>query len=370
MNQPRLIHPDLVIRLTAVAEYKGSDLHFKGHQTLVRVDGELRGLDVAPVGAVEAMEMICSSMSAETERGFRDTREADYAIVVPGVGRFRANAFFERGMPGLVARLVKAEPVPLESLNAPPVISTLSLEERGLILVTGPTGSGKTTLLGGMIDLINRNRACHILTIEDPIEIMHTDHRSTITQREVHTDTTSFATALRGAMRQDPDVILIGEMRDTETVRAAVSAAETGHLVLATLHSTNATESIARIVDFFPVEEQQQVRIALAESLKGVVCQRLVAASDGIGRVPAMEILVNTENIAACIVDAGRTHEIEDFVANGEMHGMQTFDQHLVTLVLGEAITITAAKRYATDPHDMGLLLKRAGLDPAKVDAA
>lgn len=355
----------------ALVDHKGSDLHLKASSPpRIRLSGVLTPLDHPSLTPQQVEEWVLETMDADARRRFVDTHEADYSISLPGLGRFRANAFRARGSAALVCRKVADSPLTLEQLGVPPVISDLALHERGMVLVTGPTGSGKTTTLGGMVDLINVTRPVHVLTIEDPIEILHTDKRASVNQRELRLDTADFSAALRAAMRQDPDVILIGEMRDVETVRAAASAAETGHFVMSTLHTTDAAETINRIIDFFPPSEQKQIRLALAASLRGIVCQRLVPRADGTGRVCAMEVLVNTSRIAEAIADPEKTHSIVDIVAEGRHHGMQTFDQHLVDLVMSGQVTVSAAKAASTNPHDLAVQLKRAGLSPQVVDAA
>jgi len=242
------------------------------------------------------------------------------------------------------------------------VITQLALEPRGLVLVTGPTGSGKTTTLAGMVDHINTHRECHIVTIEDPIEVLHRDSLSMINQREVRLDTEDFAVALRAAMRQDPDVILVGEMRDVETVKAALSASETGHFVMSTLHTTNAQETVARIIDFFPPHEQKQVRLALAGALRGIICQRLVPRADGQGRCVAMEIAVNTGRVADAIADPDKTSTLTELITEGGFYGMQTFDQHLTVLIRDGVITLDDAMSASSNPHDLTVELRRLGL--------
>jgi len=260
------------------------------------------------------------------------------------------------------------EPLSLAALGLPEIIHRLALEPRGLVLVTGPTGSGKTTTLAAMVDAVNEARAVHVLTLEDPIEVLHHDKLAVVNQREVGTDTRDWATALRAAMRQDPDVILIGEMRDPDTVRAALAAAETGHFVMSTLHTTDARETVNRIIDFFPQHEQKQVRLSMAASLKGIVCQRLMRRADGEGRVVVMEVAVNTPRLAEAIAVPDKTDTIEDIVAGGAFSGMRTFDQHLLELVLDGTVSVAAARVAASRSHDFSVMLKRAGVDPALVD--
>jgi twitching motility protein PilT len=356
--------------LQAVVVNNGSDLHLKaGSPPKVRISGSLVPLQVDPLTPEGTWDLIRETMPPDVEAQFTATNEADYALHVPGIGRFRVNAFRARGTTGCVLRLVGEEPATLEALGLPPVIRQLSLEPRGLVLVTGPTGSGKTTTLAAMVDVVNENRAVHVLTIEDPIEVIHRDKLASVNQRELGTDTADWATALRAAMRQDPDVILIGEMRDADTVKAALSAAETGHFVMSTLHTTDAKETVNRIIDFFPPHEQKQVRLGLAASLRGIVCQRLVSRADGVGRTVAMEIAVNTPRLEEAVADPDKTDTIQDIIAAGGYSGMQTFDQHLLQLVLDGTVAVGAARLVSSNPHDFAVMLKRAGLNPTLVDA-
>ncbi len=349
--------------LRALVELRGSDLHVKvGSPARVRIDGRLRKLQGGPLTPEDTSAIADEVMRPDLLEEFRHTHEADFAYSLAGVGRFRVNAFQARGSTGLVFRRVSVGAIPLVDLSVPDVISALALEPRGLVLVTGPTGSGKTTTLAGMVDHINTHRECHIVTIEDPIEVMHRDAMSMINQREVRLDTADFAVAMRAAMRQDPDVILVGEMRDPETVKAALSASETGHFVMSTLHTTDAQETVARIIDFFPPHEQKQVRLALAGSLRGIICQRLVPRADGEGRCVVMEIAVNTGRIADAIVDPDKTSTLPQLIAEGGYYGMQTFDQHLVSFIRDGVITLEAAMAASTSPHDLTVELRRLGL--------
>ncbi len=356
--------------LQAVVVNHGSDLHLKvGGPPRIRISGSLVPLQTDPLTASGVEALVRETMPTDVEVAFDATHEADYALSVPGIGRFRVNAFRSRGAVGCVMRLVGDEPRTLADLALPDVIRSLALEPRGLVLVTGPTGSGKTTTLAAMVDAVNEARPVHILTIEDPIEVIHRDKVASVSQRELGTDTADWGVALRAAMRQDPDVILIGEMRDADTVRAALSAAETGHFVMSTLHTTDAKETVNRVIDFFAPHEQKQVRLALAGSLRGIVCQRLVPRADGQGRAVAMEIAVNTPRLAEAIADPDRTDTIADIVGDGGYSGMQTFDQHLVRLVLDGTVSVPDAKLVSSNTHDFTVMLKRAGVDPALVDA-
>jgi twitching motility protein PilT len=350
--------------LQFVVDKGGSDLHLKaGGPAYVRIDGDLKPIQaLPPLSPADTEKFAFSMMDDRTTREFMERNEADFAYAVPGAGRFRVNAFRQRGSVGAVLRRVLPGTPDFESLGLPPAVRKLSEEHRGLVLVTGPTGSGKTTTTAAMIGHINRNRRCHVVTIEDPIEVMHRDELSIVDQREVGVDTQSFATALKGVARQDPDVIFIGEMRDLETVTAALQAAETGHLVISTLHTTDARETVNRIVDMYPAEQQNQARLSLANSLKGIVCQRLAPRATGEGRVAVIECLVMTTRIYDFVVDPAQTEMIEEAIAEGQYYGMQTFDQHLLQLYKDDEVTLRDALATATNPHDFRVALRAAGL--------
>jgi len=349
--------------LHALASTGGSDLHVKvGSAPRVRVDGRLRKLQVPDLRPKDTEHMVAEVLPEDLVDTFRLTHEADFAYSLSGVGRFRVNAFQARGTFGLVFRRVSVGAQSLAELGLPEVVGELALEPRGLVLVTGPTGSGKTTTLASMVDLINTYREVNIVTIEDPIEILHHDKKAIVSQREIRQDTADFTVALRAAMRQDPDVILVGEMRDVETVRAALSAAETGHLVLSTLHTIDAAETVNRIVDFFPPHEQHQIRVALSQSLRGVVSQRLVRKADGNGRQAAVEVLVNTGRTAEAILDPSTAPPMLDLIREGEYYKMQTFDQHLFALIRDDVVTYEEACTVATNPQDLTVELRAAGL--------
>jgi twitching motility protein PilT len=354
--------------LVHLVEVGGSDLHAKaGGPAYVRVDGDLQPVEHLPRLSPADTTHFATEMMDErmVKQFFVERREADFAYAIPGVGRFRVNAFRQRGSVGIVCRRVLPASQDFASLGMPTAVRKMAEEHRGLVLVTGPTGSGKTTTCAAMIGHINVNRRCHIVTLEDPIEVMHRDVNAIIDQREIGVDTEDFVTGMKAVARQDPDVIFIGEMRDTETVTAALQAAETGHFVLSTLHTTDARETINRIVDMFPKEQQNQARLSLANSLKGIVCQRLVPRAVGDGRIAVVEALVMTTRIYEFVLDPDQLPQIEDAIAEGGYYGMQTFDQHLLRLYTDGEVTLRAALSAATNPHDFQVALRAAGLATA-----
>ncbi|HYP54670.1 MAG TPA: type IV pilus twitching motility protein PilT [Pyrinomonadaceae bacterium] len=366
--------PNKIDELLRVATNVGaSDLHLKaGSPPFMRYGGELRPVMDAPrLTQEDTLDMAFSMMSNRQKQRFKEANEVDIAHGVPGLGRFRCNIFQQRGTVGMVLRVIPDSVRSVTELGLPPVVERICDEQRGLILVTGTTGSGKSTTLASMIDRVNASRGGHIITIEDPIEFLHRDKKSFITQREVDVDTRSFAEALRGALRQDPDVILVGEMRDFETIETALTAAETGHLVLSTLHTLDATETITRIVTSFPPHQQKSVRLQLAGILKAVISMRLVRSSRGSGRVPACEVMVSTGLIRDYIVNEEKTSLIRDAIAAGtSQYGMQTFDQSLFNLYQSGLIQIEEALRGASNPDEFRLRVSgiRSSSDQAKED--
>jgi twitching motility protein PilT len=335
-----------------------SDLHLKvGSFPMARVHGHL-----APVSTEKQLdhedlvEMAASIMTTAQRQKFKDSQEVDLAYSVPGLGRFRCNVFQQRGTIGMVLRVIPVKVMNLDELGLPQVLKKIAAEERGLVLVTGTTGSGKSTSLAAMIDYINVHRTAHIITIEDPIEYLHRDQQCIINQREIGVDTRSFAYALRSALRQDPDVILVGEMRDMETIETAMHAAETGHLVFSTLHTLDATETINRIISVFPPHQQKQIRLQLASVLKAAIAQRLIPTKDGASRVPGVEVLVATPFVKDCIVDKDKTHLIAGAIAQGtSQYGMQTFDQSIFSLFQADQISYDEALRWATNVDEFKL---------------
>ena len=363
---------DVDAALLRVIEMEGSDLHLKvPSRPVIRCHGKLEPIEASEPLTPEDTESTLFRMLTDESKldSFRAEREVDFSYSLTGVARFRVNAFVQRGSVSLVARAIPFEVKTVEELLLPPVISEIADEERGLILVTGTTGSGKSTTLASMIEHINTRYAKHIVTIEDPVEFLHSDKRSIINQREVGEDTTSFARALRRVLRQDPDVILVGEMRDEETVRTALSAAETGHLVLSTVHTVDASESVNRIIDFFPQAEQRQARAMLAGTLKSVISQRLVPTPDRNGRVASCEILRMTGRVRDMIMDSTETGRLPEAVAEGGYYGMQTFDQALMHHVQAGRVSMDDALKAATHPHDFKLLVSSDGQRHTSVES-
>jgi twitching motility protein PilT len=345
--------------LRFAVERGSSDLHLKvGNVPFIRVDGALIPTEFDVLTPADAEAFAETLMSDHKKREFEETSEADLGTTLTGVGRFRVNVFRQRGVVGLAIRRVRSEVPTFDELRLPPVMETLADSPRGLVLITGPTGTGKTTTIASMIGHINRSRRAHIVTIEDPIEVVHDDILSIVQQREIGIDTDSYANALKHVIRQDPDVIFVGEIRDGDSALSAIQAAETGHLVISTLHTIDCMETINRILDLFPPHQQKEVRTSFAGSLRGIVSQRLVGKADGKGRVPAIEVLVNTGRVFDRIVDANLTDQIVDVISEGEFYGMQSFDQSLVKLVKEGLVTEDDARRSATNPHDFDLQLR------------
>jgi twitching motility protein PilT len=354
---------DIDSALRTLIERDGSDLHVKvGVPPTARLFGDLAPLEgYQPLKPEDTEKAFQDMAEVRSMTEFEECGEADFSYSIKGLSRFRVNAFKQRGSISIVCRAIPFDIRSVEDLGLPPVVTKLAEEQRGIVLVTGTTGSGKSTTLAAMIDHINRNRTDHIVTLEDPIEYLHPDKNSIVNQREVGSDTESFARAMRRVLRQDPDVILIGEMRDEETVRTALSAAETGHLVLSTVHTLDATETINRIVDFFEPHQQHQARVMLAATLRGAIAQRLVPDVTGDGRVPASEIMVVTGRVQDLIMNPEETGKITEVIAEGEYYGMRTFDQSLLQYVMEGKIAEDVAMEYASSPHDFKLMLSAGG---------
>ena len=341
-------------------ELEASDLHMKpGVPPTARVHGSLTPLEFAPPTPKEMSQLVEHILTPAQREVFETTREVDFAFGVPGLARFRANFYVQRGSVAMVFRHVPVEIRPLKELGLPDVVRELALQTRGLVLVTGNVGSGKSTTLAGMIDVINSEKAENVLTIEDPIEFLHRDKQSLINQREVGTDTASFMEALRHILRQDPDVILIGEIRDYETMKTALTAGDTGHLVFSTLHTVDAMQTIQRIISFFPPHQHQEIRFLLANTLRGIICQRLIPAIHGDGRVPATEVMINTSTIREYIRDPEQTHLIKDAIVEGYVsYGMQSFDQSLMAHFKAGKISLEEALRASSNAHEFSLRVK------------
>jgi len=350
--------------LRACVENEGSDLHIKADSPpLIRIHGDLLPLDIDPTASLpvslnsEEAKWYCFSILSETQKArFEEEYELDFAYEIKGVARFRANLFMQRGNVGGVFRVIPYEIRTLEDLNLPEICKAFAERPRGLILVTGPAGSGKSTTQAAMIDYINRNFPCHIITVEDPVEFVHTDSQALINQRELDTDTLSFPNALKSALREDPDVILIGEMRDLETISLAITAAETGHLVFGTLHTTDAVQTVDRVIDVFPTHQQQQVRMQMSVNLLGVISQTLIKRKDGAGRVAAYEVLVAIPAVRNLIREA-KTYQIGSIIQTGHRHGMQSLDQAMADMVRLGVVTVEEASSKASNPLEFQALL-------------
>ncbi|HXY07541.1 MAG TPA: type IV pilus twitching motility protein PilT [Terriglobales bacterium] len=347
--------------LRTAMERRASDLHLKvGNYPHLRIDGELVPLTDQPrISAEDMLTMAFSMMSARQKQKFKECSELDMAYGVAGLGRFRVNVFQQRGNVGLVLRVIPTKIRALDELFLPKVVEQICDMPRGLILVTGVTGSGKSTTLAAMVDRVNSTRAEHIITIEDPIEFLHRDKKGYVNQREIEVDTPSFTAALRASLRQDPDVILVGEMRDIDTIGTALLASETGHMVFSTLHTLDAVETINRIIAVFPPPEQKQIRLQLAAVLRAVISQRLVKRAEGEGRVPAVEVMINTAYIRECILVPEKTRSIRDAIAAGtSQYGMQTFDQSLWDLFQANLVSYETALENASNADDFKLRMQ------------
>src|SRR5215472_8906118 len=347
--------------LKVAVDQGASDLHLKvGSYPMMRVGGRLRPVtDDKRLDHEDVVAMSAAIMSTQQRQKFKQVQEVDLAYSVPGLGRFRCNIFQQRGTVGVVLRVIPMQVNTIDELGLPAILKKIAEEERGLVLVTGTTGSGKSTTLAAMIDHINKTRSTHVMTVEDPIEFLHRDNKSMVNQREVSVDTKSFAHALRSALRQDPDVILVGEMRDFETIETGLLAAETGHLVFSTLHTLDATETINRIIAVFPPHQQKQIRVQLASVLKAVVSQRLIPRADGKGRAPAVEVLISTAFVRDCIVDKDKTHLIPSAIAaGGSQYGMQTFDQSIFSLYEQGIVSYEEALRWVSNVDEFKLKIQ------------
>lgn len=355
--------------LQAAVEHNASDLHISvGLPPVLRLHGELDHLDAPPLTPADTAAMAKQILNEKQNKTFEALGEVDLAYSIPGLARFRVNVYRQRGSIAIAMRVINTEIPTLESLGLPAAVKTFTVYRKGLLLVTGPTGSGKSTTQASLLDLINQQRSCHIITLEDPIEYLHHNKNSMINQREIGQDSGSFAAALRAALRQDPDVILVGEMRDLETIQTAITAAETGHLVMATLHTVDAVQTIDRVIDVFPPHQQQQIRIQLANTLIGVLAQRLLRRRDGRGRLPAVEILVTTPAVRNLIRE-GKIHQIYSVIQTGGRLGMQLMDRHLEELCRQGLIERETALENATDPDELGRSLDRSRREQEKAAA-
>ena len=357
--------------LRHAAERRASDVHLSaGSRPWLRIDGEVASTPFEVLEATETEHIVRSIMPPERAEQLARAGDVDFGYASPVGYRFRVRVFRQRGTLGLVLRMVPAEIPGLDALGLPPAIRRLADESRGLVLVTGPTGSGRTTTVAAIVDLINQNAARHIVTVEDPVEFVHIPKRGVVTQREVGTDAPDQRAALRGVLRLDPDVVVVSELADRDSIRVALSAAAAGHLVIATLSATSATEAIFRIVDLFPPHEQRPVRTSLAGCLRWVISQRLLERVDGKGRIAAVEVLMATGRVFDKIINADETHELEQVIAEGEYYGMQTFDQSLFGLHKNGLIGLRDALATASHPHDLRVAFQQAGLPVGSLDPA
>jgi twitching motility protein PilT len=362
---------DFAAVLTKMVEVRASDVHLTaGFPPAVRVRGRIVPMDdYPPLSPQETREIVYSILNDSQRKRFENQQQLDFAYAIPGVARFRVNCFFQRGAISAAFRLIPTEIQSLESLGLPLVLEEFTRKPRGFVLLTGPTGSGKSTTLASMVDMINEEREEHILTIEDPIEFLHSHKKCIVNQREIGADALDFAVALRAALREDPDVILVGEMRDLETVSTALTAAETGHLVFATLHTQSTAQTVDRIIDVFPPHQQQQVRMQLSIALQGIVTQQLLPTADGSARIVGCEVLVPTPAIRNLIRE-GKTHQIYSALQTSGAMGMQTMDSHLAQLVRAGKITRSLAEQRASVPEELKRLLAGVGVSQVPVAAA
>lgn len=341
---------DIMQLLAFATKESASDVHISsGEPPMIRIHGDMRKIDMPPLMREDVYTVLYNILNDQQRKAYEEHYELDFAIAITGVGRFRVNAFLQNRGESIVFRTIPEKIPLLEQLNMPPIVAELTKKEKGLILLTGPTGSGKSTALAAMLDLINREYKCHILTIEDPIEFVHKSKNSLVNQRELGSNTHSFANALRSALREDPDVILVGEMRDPETISLALTAAETGHLVLATLHTSSAPKTIDRIIDVFPAEQQQQIRTMLSESLQAVIAQQLIKRKEGLGRIAALEIMIGTPAVRNLIRE-NKIAQIPSALQTGRQHGMQTMDQALLDLCRNSLVSKESIRNFVSTP--------------------
>lgn len=341
---------DIMELLAFATKESASDVHISsGEPPMIRIHGDMRKIDMPPLMREDVHTVLYNILNDQQRKAYEEHYELDFAIAITGVGRFRVNAFLQNRGESIVFRTIPEKIPLLEQLNMPPIVAELTKKEKGLILLTGPTGSGKSTALAAMLDLINREYKCHILTIEDPIEFVHKSKNSLVNQRELGSNTHSFANALRSALREDPDVILVGEMRDLETISLALTAAETGHLVLATLHTSSAPKTVDRIIDVFPAEQQQQIRTMLSESLQAVIAQQLIKRKEGLGRIAALEIMIGTPAVRNLIRE-NKIAQIPSALQTGRQHGMQTMDQALLDLCRNSLVSKESIRNFVSTP--------------------